>query len=69
MLTRIACLILFVTLPAPTALAQSTGADGVRQIAYDHSELYTRLNPSIVKVSADSGHGPMTRVNLARPIA
>jgi S1-C subfamily serine protease len=57
MLTRIACLTLFVTSLAPTVFAQSTGATGVRQVAYDYSELYARLNPSIVKVFADSGHG------------
>lgn len=51
---RMATLIVLMMFTASSSPAQ-TGS--VRQVAYDYSELYARLNPSIVKVFADSGHG------------
>lgn len=40
---------------ALSALAQET--PGVQPIAYDYSALYEALNPAIVKILADGGHG------------
>src|SRR5688572_28515348 len=40
-----------------SASASAQDSQGVRQIAYDYSALYDSLNPAIVKVFADAGHG------------
>lgn len=52
---RLHAISLLLTMIVASSPAAQSG--GVRQIAYDYSELYARLNPSIVKVFADSGHG------------
>jgi hypothetical protein len=50
-------LIGFVLLLGTAVPTVAQDVPGARQIAYDYSALYDLLNPSIVKIFADGGHG------------